>query len=96
MVTCVGLLMHLDADLRVQILRELRRVSRGRILVQYGRTGALPRVKSLITGRPSGLVAHPVSEEELRTDLQRSGLSEQARFWPMRGLSSSLVVVLTS
>jgi ubiquinone/menaquinone biosynthesis C-methylase UbiE len=95
-VTCIGLLMHLNGGLRVKILRELARVSRGRLVVQYGRTGALPQLKSYLTGNPSGLVAHPVSEDELRADLQRSGLTEQARFWPLPGVSSSLVVVLTS
>ena len=37
-VTCIGLLMHLDADARVQALRELARVSRGPVVVQYGCT----------------------------------------------------------
>lgn len=95
-VTCIGLLMHFGPDARVQMLRELARVSRSRLVVQYGCLAALPQVKAYISGRPPGHVAHPVSDAELRLDLQRSGLTERARFRPLRGMSSSIVVVLTS
>src|SRR5439155_1358198 len=80
-VTCIGLLMHLDAAVRLAVLKELVRISRGPIVVQYGVVGALLRLKSLITGKPAGAVRSPVVEAELRDDLRRSGLRERSRFW---------------
>jgi ubiquinone/menaquinone biosynthesis C-methylase UbiE len=94
--TCIGLLMHLYADARVAVLRQLARVSRDRIVVQYGYVDALNRARARITGRPPGNVQYPVSERELRMDLRSSGLTERARFWVFRGLSSSLLLVLTN
>jgi ubiquinone/menaquinone biosynthesis C-methylase UbiE len=93
--TCSGLLMHLDADRRVNVLRELARVSRGRLVVQYGCLSTFVRVKARMSGRPAGNVRYPVAEAEMRTDFKRSGLTERARFWSLRGLSSSLIVLLT-
>jgi SAM-dependent methyltransferase len=93
--TCVGLLMHLDADVRVRALRELARVSRDRLVVQYVCTGAFLRAQSYLTGRPPGGVRYPVTQLEMRSDYERSGLTERARSWILRGLSSSVIVVLT-
>jgi len=93
--TCVGLLMHLDADIRVRALRELARVSRGRLVVQYGCVDAFQRLGARITRRQPGQVRFPVSEPEMLEDLRRSGLRVIARFWAMRGLSSSLIVRLS-
>lgn len=93
--TCIGLLMHLDAEARVRVLRELARVSRDRLVVQYGCPGALLWLKARMTGRMPGNVRYPVSEAEMRMDLEHSGLRERARFWTLRPFSSSVVVVLT-
>jgi SAM-dependent methyltransferase len=95
-VTCVGLLMHFDADVRVRVLRELARVSRGRLVVQYGCAGAFLRLIARLTGRMPGGVRYPVSAAEMRTDLERSGLAERARFWILRPFSSSVILLLTS
>jgi ubiquinone/menaquinone biosynthesis C-methylase UbiE len=94
--TCVGLLMHLDADVRVRALRELARVSRGPLVVQYGCVDVFQRLSARITGVPPGQVRCPVSEQEMQMDLLRSGLRPLAQSWVMRGLSSSLIVVLTT
>jgi ubiquinone/menaquinone biosynthesis C-methylase UbiE len=93
--TCVGLLMHLDADVRVRALRELARVSRGPMVVQYGCVDLFQRVSARLTGIPPGQVRCPVSEQEMRVDLKRSGLRALSQSWVMRGLSSSVIVVLT-
>jgi len=95
-VTCAGLLMHLDPTTRVNALRELARVSRGRIVVQYGFVDAMGRMRTRLSGRPPGNVRYPVTESELRLDLKRSGLTERERRWVLRGLSSSLVLTLTA
>jgi SAM-dependent methyltransferase len=94
-VTCVGLLMHLEADVRVRALHELARVTGDRLVVQYVCSGALLRARSFLTGRPLGGVRYPVSEAEIRADCERSGLTERARFWVLRGFSSSVIVLLT-
>ena len=93
--TCVGLLMHLDADVRVRALRELARVSRGPLVVQDGCVDAFQQLSARVTGVPPGEVRCPVSEQEMRRDLARSGVRAIAQSWVMRGLSSSLIVVLT-
>jgi len=95
-VTCIGLLMHLDAAVRLAVLKELVRISRGPIVVQYGVVGAFLRLKSLITGKPAGAVRSPVVEAELRDDLRRSGLRERSRFWALRPVSSSVILTLTT
>jgi SAM-dependent methyltransferase len=92
---CVGLLMHLDADARIGALRQLARVARGRLVVQYGCLHGLNQARARITGNPAGNVRYPVSDAEMRRDFESSGLKEHARFWVLRGLSSSVVVVLT-
>jgi len=94
--TCVGLLMHLDADVRVRALRELARVSRGPLVVQYGCVDVFQRMSAHLTGVPPGQVRCPVSEKEMQVDLARSGLTVLAQSWVMRGLSSSVIVVLTA
>jgi SAM-dependent methyltransferase len=94
-VTCVGLLMHLDRGPRVQALRELARISRGLIVVQYGCLGPFQRLQSWVTGRPAGGVRYPVEQGEVRRDLRRSGLTEVSRYWALRPFSSSLILVLS-
>lgn len=94
-VTCIGLLMHLDAETRVAVLKELARISRRPLVVQYGCVGAFLRLKSWITGWPAGGVRFPVVEAEMRRDLERSGLQERARFWALRPFSSSVILSLT-
>jgi SAM-dependent methyltransferase len=92
--TCIGLLMHLDRDTRVRALRELARISRRLLVVQYGCVGTFLRVKTRLTGRPAGAVRYPVDEAELRNDVQACGLTEVARFWVLRPFSSSVVLLL--
>jgi SAM-dependent methyltransferase len=94
--TCIGLLMHLDTDARVAILRELARVTRQRLVVQYGRAQPINRARARITGRRPGGVRYPVSETEMQMDLDRSELTERDRFWVLRGLSSSVVLELSA
>jgi len=92
--TCVGLLMHLDADARVGVLRQLARVAREQVVVQYGRLHAFNRARARMTGQPPGNVRYTVTEAELRMDLERAGLKERARFWALRGFSTSVVLLL--
>lgn len=94
--TCIGLLMHLDPESRVAVLRELARVTRQRIVVQYGRAQPVNRVRARITGHAPGNVRYAVSETEMQTDLDRSGLGERDRFWVLRGFSSSVVLRLSA
>jgi ubiquinone/menaquinone biosynthesis C-methylase UbiE len=94
--TCVGLLMHLEADERVGALRELARVSRGPLVVQYGCVDLFQRVGERLTGVPPGQVRCPVSEKEMLSDFARSGLRVLSQSWVMRGLSSSVIVVLAA
>jgi SAM-dependent methyltransferase len=93
-VTCIGLLPHLNGDMRVNVLRELARVSRCLLVAQYGWVGAFLRAKRWVTGQEPGAVRYAVVEAELRRDLQRSELMEVARYWVQRPLSSSLIMVL--
>ena len=92
---CIGLLMHLDGEARIGALRQLASVARERVIVQYGCLNGLNRVKARLTGRAIGNVRFPVSPAEMRTDFERSGLTERARYRVLPGLSSSVVVVLT-
>jgi len=94
LVICVGLLMHLDPGARVAALRELARISRGPVVVQYGCVGTLHRFTSWVTGKPWGAL-YPVVQSQLREELRRSGLRERSRFWALRPVSSSLILSLT-
>lgn len=93
-VTCVGLMMHLDAGKRVGVLNELTRVSRGYLIVQYGCMTAFLKLVAKLVGRNAGHVKYPVDEAELSRDLARAGLVVVERFWAQWPLSSSLVLVL--
>lgn len=94
-VTCIGLLMHLDTAARVAALRELARISRGPVVVQYGCVGTFLRLTSWILKRPAGGVRYPVMPSQMLDDLRRSGLRERARFWTLRPVSSSVILSLT-
>ena len=94
LVTCIGLLMHLDTPTRIATLKELARISRGPVVVQYGLVGAFLRLASRITGRPAGAVRFPVVEAQLREDIRHSGLRELARFRALPPLSSSVILRL--
>ena len=94
-VTCSGLFMHLDQGSRRRVLREMARVSRGRLVIHYGCLNAILRLRGRVTGRPPGNVRHPIPEGEMREDVQRAGLTERARFWVLPGFSISLIVRLT-
>ena len=93
--TCIGLLMHLDADVRVRALRELARISRGPVVVQYGCVDEFQRVCAWLSRVPPGRVRCPVSPREMRIDLERSGLRLLHKSWILRGVSSSLIALLT-
>jgi SAM-dependent methyltransferase len=93
--TCIGLLMHLDADVRVRALRELARISRGPVVVQYGCVDLFQRVSARLSRVPPGRVRCPVSVREMRIDLERSGLRLRQQSWILRGVSSSLIALLT-
>ena len=94
-VSCVGLLMHLDASTRLAALQELARISRGPVLVQYGCVGPFLRLTSRVLNRPAGGVQYPVDSSQIREDLLLSDLRERARFWALRPISSSLILALT-
>jgi ubiquinone/menaquinone biosynthesis C-methylase UbiE len=93
--TCIGLLMHLDGNARLAVLRQLAAITRDRVVVQYGCVQVFNRVRYLITGHPPGNVRYPISEAQMRADLAQVGLRELSRFWVVRGLSSSVVIVAT-
>lgn len=93
--TCIGLLMHLDRNARIAVLQQLTAITRDRLVIQYGCMQGLNRARYLITGHPPGNVRYAVSETQMRTDLAQVGLTELARFWVLRGFSSSVVLVAT-
>ena len=95
-VTCIGLLMHLDPDMRVRALRELGRVSRGPIIAQFGCLDMFQRFTASVRGVPAGQVRYPVSMAEMKSDLTRSGLKATSVSWVLRGVSSSVIVILTA
>jgi hypothetical protein len=64
-------------------------------VVQYGYAHAFNRARQRLTGQLPGNVRHSIGEAELARDLERSGLTERARFWVLRGISSSVVLLLT-
>jgi len=94
-VSCVGLVMHLDQTPRVEVLKELRRVSRGIVIVQFGCSTPFLRLIERITGRKAGNVKHPIDEKRMDADIRESGLKEETRSWVQRPLSSSVVLVLS-
>jgi SAM-dependent methyltransferase len=94
-VTCVGLLMHLDEATRLRALRELARVSRRSLVIQYGCVGRFLRLATGLTGREPGGVRHSVDEADMRRDLQRVGLREHGRFWALRPFSTSVILLLS-
>ena len=94
-VSCVGLVMHLDQTPRVDVLKELRRVSRAMVIVQFGCRTPFLHLIEWITGRKAGNVKHPIDQKQLEADVRESGLTEEARSWVQRPFSSSVVLVLS-
>ncbi len=94
-VSCIGLVMHLDQIPRVKVLKELRRVSRGIVVVQFGCTTPFLHFIERISGRKAGNVKHPIDQKQLEADIRESGLKEEERSWVQRPFSSSVVLVFS-
>jgi hypothetical protein len=68
-------------------------VSRGPIVLQYGCLDNLRRPNLFSGGGPPGRVRFTISVAEMEADLERCRLVERARFWILRGWSTSVVVL---
>jgi ubiquinone/menaquinone biosynthesis C-methylase UbiE len=98
-VTCIRLMMHLDQAERVAALRELGRVARYGVVVEYGcMTGWLQLRRQLKTcvhrlrGRTPRYV-RAVAWSEIASDLDAAGMTLRARVYTARGLSESVMLV---
>ena len=94
-VACIGLLMHLDADARIRALRELARVSRGPLVLQYGCLDGLWHPGIVAFRRPPGHVRFPVSMADMRLDFARAHVIERVTLRVLPGVSSSVVVLVS-
>lgn len=99
-VTCIRLMMHLDAPQRRAALRELARVARRYVLVEYGCLSPWLRARRAIKatcrwmrGRPQRWV-RGVTRSEALDDLHAAGLTLVHPFHTAWGLSESVMLLL--
>lgn len=97
LVTCVRLFGHFPSDDRVEMLKEMARVTRRWIIVQYFYETSLTRLKRAVKRRllrtyPG--VVHPLNEQTLRAELAAADLKEHGRAWCRRFYSEEVFLLL--
>lgn len=94
-VTCIRLMNHVPRDIRVQMLREMGRVSRGMVIVSYcnprSLSGLKRRIKMLF--KPPRAPWHPATYAEVKREAERAGLTIAA-VYPILGPISETNVYL--
>lgn len=84
LVTCVRLFGHFPSPKRVEMLKEMSRVTKRWVIVQYfcetRITMAKRWIKRNVLHTYEGVV-HPVSEHVMIDELHQAGLIEEGRFW---------------
>jgi ubiquinone/menaquinone biosynthesis C-methylase UbiE len=98
---CLRFMMHPDASDRREALREMGRVAARYVVVEYGCTSPWLRMRRRVKrcvhrlqGRKVDFV-RAVPWNELLTDIHVAGLKLAGRFWTARGLSESVILLLT-
>lgn len=97
LVTCVRLFGHFPSDVRVGMLREMARVTRRCIIVQYFYETPLTRLKRFVKRRLLRVypgVHHPLNEQTLQAELAAADLKECARAWCRRYYSEEVFLLL--
>ncbi len=96
MVHCCRLFGHYDTEVRTVMLRELARVSRQWVIIQYFYETPVTRfkrqIKRHVLHEYEGVV-YPVAELTLRNELLAAGLQEVERFWCRRYYSEEVFVL---
>ncbi len=96
LVNCSRLFGHYPSADRISMLRELARVSRRYLIVQYFHRTPITRLKRWIKRRVlrtyAGVV-HPVGESTLTDELAAAGLVEVKRCWARRWYSEELFIL---
>jgi ubiquinone/menaquinone biosynthesis C-methylase UbiE len=98
---CVGtvfsirFLPHFPSWERIELLRELRRVSQGRVVISLAVSSPWMRCRRklkgwLHLGTPGG---SPVTWDAFRDELKEVGLREAERFWMVSRLSEQVIIV---
>ena len=99
-VTSIRFFMHLTEEQRAEILRELRRVTRRWVLVEYGCDNRWHRVRRMLRRlilRALGVLRTEVRQQPRRQILleaRQAGLDVRRWFWTARGLSESVLVLM--
>ncbi len=97
--TCVRLFGHYPSQDRIPMLRELLRVARHAVIVQYFYETPLTRAKRWTKRRLLHTyegVVHPVGEEDLRRELAEAGVKSEMRFWARRYYSEEVFILATT
>ena len=95
-VTCMRLYHRVPREARLQMLREVRRVSRSWAILFFGLTNSWLRVRRAIrsVGKRRPTNPNPVTMEQLHGELDSVGLRARARHWVLPGLAEGLVVLV--
>ena len=78
------------------ILKELSRVSNNWIIVQYFQLSSLVKLKRVVK-RMLGLyegVHHPLTKQQLISEIAQAGLVEKARSWARKYYSEEVFILL--
>ena len=98
LVTCMRLYHRIPSEIRVRMLREVKRVGKGKAILFFGMTNPwLQRRRALrakiITGRHSN--PHPVTQIQLTDELGSIGLSIHDSAWVIPFFAEGLITLVT-
>lgn len=96
-VSCVRLFGHYATPARIQMLKEMARVTRKWVIVQYFYETPLTLLKRFVkrTARTYEGVVYPVTEDVIKEELLRSGLREEDRVWCRKHYSEEVFLLVS-
>jgi SAM-dependent methyltransferase len=98
LVTCIRLYHRVPSENRHRMLREVKRVGRGKAILFFGMTNSWLQFRRairsrIISGRPSN--PYPVTRTQLVGELEAEGFTLQDSAWVLPLLADGLVVLVT-
>lgn len=97
-VVCMRLYQRVPSEARVRMLSEVRRVGRGWAVLFFAMStpwlDARRAMRARLLSRHS-TITHPITFQELHTELQAAGLTMARSTWTLPGLSDGIVLLVT-
>jgi ubiquinone/menaquinone biosynthesis C-methylase UbiE len=96
-VTCIRLYQRVPSSVRLEMLKEVRRVGQGWAILFFAMSSPWLDLRRSIRSRllpHHPVISHPLTMDQLRHELNEAGLTLQSRRWTVPFLSDGMVVLV--